>query len=94
MTQEGLENLKAVARKVIELQVNATLVMATLQSIYLDEEDGLDRDAEDRLLSATTSATGVMNYAVSTLAGIQKAYDIEKALAGLVEEIDKRRDNE
>ena len=94
MTAEGLENLKAVMRKAIGLQVDAALVMATLQSIYLDEADGLDREAEDRLLSATTSAKGVMNYAVSTLAGIQKAYGIEKSLAALDDMLDNEQDNE
>lgn len=94
MTAEGLANLKKVMRKAIELQVDAVLVMATLQSIYCDEEDGLDREAEDRLLSATTSAKGVMNYAVSTLAGIQKAYGIEKGLAKLDDILGKEQDND
>lgn len=94
MTQEGLENLKAVMRKAIELQVNAVLVMGTLQSIYLDEEGELDRDAEASLLSATVSARGGLDYAMATLNEIQKAYGIEKSLSELVSELDKRRDND
>lgn len=88
MTQEGLESLKAVARKVIELQVNATLVMATLQSIYCDEEDGLDQDAEEHLRSATASARGVLEYALSTTTFVEKAYGIERAIARLEDKLD------
>ncbi|WP_281674270.1 hypothetical protein [Porphyromonas asaccharolytica] len=94
MTTEGLENLKTVMRKAIELQVNATLVMATLQSIYCDEADELDRDAEKSLLSAMDLAKWSMNHAVNTTRDIQKAYEIEKALAELVGNLDKRQDNE
>lgn len=94
MTQEGLENLKAVARKAIELQVNATLVMATLQSIYLDEEDGLDQDAEEHLRSATASARGGLDYAMGTLNQIQKAYEIEKDLAELEDKLLNKQDND
>lgn len=94
MTQEGLENLKAVMRKAIELQVSTTLVMATLQSIYLDEEGGLDQDAEEHLRSATVSARGGLDYAMGTLNEIQKAYEIEKGLAALDEMLDKEQDNE
>lgn len=94
MTQEGLENLKAVMRKAIELQVNAVLVMGTLQSIYLDEEGGLDQDAEEHLRSATVSARGGLDYAMGTLNEIQKAYEIEKGLAALDEMLDKEQDNE
>lgn len=94
MTQEGLENLKAVARKAIELQVNAVLVMGTLQSIYLDEEGELDRDAEASLLSATVSARGGLDYAMATLNEIQKAYGIEKGLADLDKLLDNKQDND
>lgn len=94
MTQEGLENLKAVMRKAIELQVNATLVMATLQSISCDEEDGLDQDAEECLRSATTSARGVLDYVLSTMNSIRKAYDIEKAMAELEDKLLNKQDND
>lgn len=94
MTQEGLENLKAVARKAIELQVNAVLVMGTLQSIYLDEEGELDRDAEASLLSAAVSARGGLDYAMATLNEIQKAYGIEKGLADLERQLENEQDNE
>lgn len=94
MTQEGLENLKAVMRKTIELQVNATLVMATLQSIYLDEEDGLDQDAEEHLRSATVSARGGLGHAMTTLNEIQKAYGIEKDLAELEDKLLNKQDND
>ena len=94
MTTEGLENLKAVARKAIELQVNATLVMATLQSIYLAEEDGLDQDAEEHLRSATVSARGGVGYAMTTLNEIQKAYGIEKDLADLDKQLESIQDND
>lgn len=94
MTTEGLENLKAVARKAIELQLNATLVMSTLQSVYLDEEDELDKDAEEHLHSATASAKGAMNYAVSTLAHIQKAYGIEKDIAWLEYQLGNKQDDD
>ena len=94
MTQEGLENLKAVARKAIELQVSATLVMATLQRIYLDEEDELDQDAEEYLRSATASAMDGLNYAMGTLNQIQKAYEIEKNLADLGKQLESIQDND
>jgi len=94
MTQEGLENLKAVMRKVIDLQVNATLVIGALQRIYLDEEDELDQDAEEHLRSATASARGGLDYAVATLYDMQKAYGIEKALAGLADKLDNEQDND
>lgn len=94
MTQEGLENLKTVMRKAIELQVNATLVMATLQSVYLDEEDELDKDAEEHLHSATASAKGAMNYAVSTLNYIQKAYGIENDIAWLEYQLGNKQDDD
>lgn len=94
MTQEGLENLKAVARKAIELQVNAVFVMGTLQSIYLDEEGGLDLDAEEHLRSATVSARGGLDYAMATLNEIQKAYGIEKGLADLERQLENEQDNE
>lgn len=94
MTTEGLENLKAVVRKAIELQVNATLVMATLQSIYLDEEGGLDRDTESSLLSAIDLAKWLINHTVTTTKAIQKAYDTEKSLAALDDILDNEQDNE
>lgn len=94
MTAEGLENLKAVMRKAIELQVNTTLVMATLQSICLDEEDGLDQDAEEHLRSATVSARGGLGYAMTTLNEIQKAYGIEKDLAELEDKLLNEQDND
>lgn len=94
MTQEGLENLKAVMRKAIELQVSATLVMATLQRIYLDEEDELDQDAEEHLRSATASARGGLDYAMTTLNEIRKAYGIEKDLADLGKQLESIQDND
>lgn len=94
MTQEGLENLKAVLRKAIELQVNATLVMATLQSIYCDEEDELDRNAEKSLLSAIDLAKWSMHHTVSITKEIQKAYGIEKGLAKLEDILDKEQDDD
>lgn len=94
MTTEGLENIKAVMRKAIELQVNATLVMATLQSIYCDEADELEQESEEKIISAINSTRTTLNLTVSTVLDIQKAYGVEKALSELVSEIDKRRDNE
>lgn len=94
MTQEGLENLKAVARKAIELQVNAVLVMGTLQSIYLDEEGELDRDAEEHLLSATDSTRKLMEYAIGTSGLIRKAYEAEKSLADLDKLLENGQGNE
>lgn len=94
MTQEGLEKLKPVMRKAIELQVNATLVMATLQSIYCDEADELEQESEEKIISAINSTRTTLNLTVSTVLDIQKAYGVEKALSELVSEIDKRRDNE
>lgn len=90
MTTEGLENLKAVLRKAIELQVNATLVMATLQSIYCDEADELDRHAEESLLSAMDLAKWSMNHAVTTTREIQKAYEFEKGLVALNDMLDNK----
>ena len=94
MTAEGLENLKAVLRKAIELQVNATLVMATLQSIYCDEEDELDRNAEKSLLSAIDLAKWSMHHTVSITKEMQKAYGIEKGLAKLEDILDKEQDDD
>ena len=94
MTQEGLENLKAVMRKAIGLQVDATLVMATLQSIYLDEEDGLDQDAEEHLLSAMDLAQWLMSHVRTTTKEIQKAYGIEKNLAKLEDILENGQGNE
>ena len=83
MTQEGLENLKAVMRKAIGLQVDATLVMATLQSIYCDEYGELDGDTGEQLLFATDSTRKLMEYAIGTSGLIRKAYEAEKSLADL-----------
>ena len=94
MTRNGLENLKAVLRKAIELQVSATLVMATLQSICLDEEDGLDQDAEEHLLSAMDLANWLLNHAGTTTKEIQKAYGIEKNLAELEDKLLNEQDND
>ena len=94
MTAEGLENLKAAARKAIELQMNATLVMATLQSIYCDEADELEQESEEKILSAINSTRTTLNLTVSTVLDIQKAYGIEKSLAALDDILDKEQGNE
>ena len=94
MTQEGLENLKAVARKAIELQVNATLVMATLQSIYCDEADELEQESEEKILSAINLTRTTLNLTVSTVLDIQKAYGIENSLAKLEDILDNKQDND
>lgn len=83
MTAEGLENLKAAARKAIELQVNATLVMATLQSIYCDEADELEQESEEKIISVINLTRTTLNLTVSAVLDIQKAYGIEKSLAKL-----------
>lgn len=90
MTQDGLENLKKVMRKAIELQVNATLVMATLQSIYCDEADELEQESEEKILSAINSTRTTLNLTVSTVLDIQKAYGIEKNLAKLEDILDNK----
>lgn len=94
MTQEGLENLKAVMRKAIELQVNAVLVMATLQSIYCDEYGELDGDTGEQLLFATDSTRKLMEYAIGTSGLIRKAYEAEKSLADLDKLLDNKQDND
>lgn len=94
MKIEGLENLKAVMRKAIELQVNATLVMATLQSIYCDEADELEQESEEKIISAINSTRTTLNLTVSTVLDIKKAYGIEKGLAKLEDILDKEQDNE
>lgn len=94
MTQEGLENLKAVMRKAIELQVNATLVMATLQSIYCDEYGELDGDTGEQLLFATDSTRKLMEYAIGTSGLIRKAYEAEKSLADLDKLLENGQGNE
>lgn len=94
MTQEGLENLKAVMRKAIGLQVDATLVMATLQSIYCDEYDELDGDTGEQLLFATDSTRKLMEYAIGTSGLIRKAYETEKSLADLEKQLNNKQDNE
>ena len=88
MTQEGLENLKKVMRKAIELQAEAAVVMSVLQSIYCDEEYGLDQDAEEHLRSTTSSARGVLDYVMRTTNSVQKAYGIERAIARLEDKLD------
>ena len=94
MTTEGLENLKAVLRKAIELQVNATLVMVTLQSIYCDEADELEQESEEKILSAINSTRTTLNLTVSTVLDIQKAYGIEKDIAWLEDQLGNKQDNE
>lgn len=94
MTQEGLENLKAVMRKAIELQVNAVLVMATLQSIYCDEYGELDGDTGEQLLFATDSTRKLMEYAIGTSGLIRKAYEAEKSLADLDKLLENGQGNE
>ena len=94
MTAEGLENLKAVARKAIELQVNAVLVMAKLQSIYCDEADELEQESEEKIISAINLTRTTLNLTVSTVLDIQKAYGIEKGLAKLEDILDKEQDDE
>ena len=94
MTAEGLENIKAVMRKAIELQVNATLVMATLQSIYCDEADELEQESEEKIISAINSTRTTLNLTVSTVLDIQKAYGIEKGLADLDKQLDNEQDND
>ncbi len=93
MTTEGLENLKAVMRKAIELQVNATLVMATLQSIYCDEADELEQESEEKIISAINSTRTTLNLTVSTVLDIKKAYGIEKGIAALDDILDNKQDN-
>lgn len=88
MTAEGLENLKAAARKAIELQMYATLVMTTLQSIYCDEADELEQESEEKILSAINSTRTTLNLTISTVLDIQKAYGIEKSLAALDDILD------
>lgn len=94
MTAEGLENLKAAAHKAIELQVNAVLVMGTLQSIYCDEADGLEQESEEKIISAINSTRTTLNLTVSTVLDIQKAYGIEKGIAALDDILDNEQDNE
>lgn len=94
MTAEGLEKLKAAARKAIELQMNATLVMATLQSIYCDEADELEQESEEKILSAINLTSTTLNLTLSTVLNIQKAYGIEKGLAKLEDILDNKQDND
>lgn len=94
MTKQGLDNLKAVLRKAIELRVSATLVSATLQSICLDEEGGLDQDAEEHLLSAMDLANWSLSHAGAATKEIQKAYEIEKNLAELEDKLLNKQDND
>ena len=94
MTAEGLDNLKAAARKAIELQVNAVLVMGTLQSIYCDEADGLEQESEEKIISAINSTRTTLNLTVSTVLDIKRAYGIEKSLADLDKQLDNIQDND
>ena len=94
MTQEGLENLKAVMRKAIGLQVDAALVMATLQSIYCDEYGELGGDTGEQLLFATDSTRKLMEYAIGTSGLIRKAYEAEKSLADLDKLLENGQGNE
>lgn len=93
MTTEGLENLKKVMRKAIELQTDAVVVMSVLQRIYCDEEDELDKDASEHLRSAVTSARVLLDFAISTTNSVRKAFDIEKAMAVLEDKLDNEQDN-
>lgn len=94
MTAEGLENLKKVMRKAIGLQVDATLVMVTLQSIYCDEYSEIDKDTGEQLLFATDSTRKLMEYAIGTSGLIRKAYEAEKSLADLDKQLDNIQDND
>lgn len=94
MTAERLENLKAAARKAIELQMNAVLVMGTLQSIYCDEADELEQESEEKILSAINLTSTTLNLAISTVLDIQKAYGIENSLAKLEDILDNKQDND
>lgn len=94
MTTEGLANLKKVLRKAIELQVNATLVMATLQSIYCDEADELEQESEEKILSTINLTRATLNFTISTVLNIQEAYGIEKGLADLDKQLDNIQDDD
>lgn len=94
MTTEGLENLKAVMRKAIELQANAALLMSSLQSIYCDEADELGQESEEKILSAINLTRTTLNFTISTVLDIQKAYGIEKGIAALDDILDNEQDNE
>lgn len=94
MTTEGLANLKAVLRKAIALQTDSVVVMSVLQSIHCDEEDGLDKDAEEHLRSAVTSARVLLDFALSTTDSVRKAFDIEKAMAVLEDKLDKEANHD
>lgn len=94
MTAEGLENLKAVMRKAIELQANAALLMSSLQSIYCDEADELGQESEEKIISAINLTRTTLNFTISTVLDIQKAYGIEKGIAALDDILDNELDNE
>lgn len=94
MTTEGLANLKKVLRKAIELQVDAVLVMGTLQSIYCDEYSEIDKDAEETLFSATNLARTSLNFIMSLEDEIQKAYGIEKGIESLNEQLGNKQSND
>ena len=81
-------------RKAIGLQVDATLVMATLQSIYCDEYGELDGDTGEQLLFATDSTRKLMEYAIGTSGLIRKAYEAEKSLADLDKLLENGQGNE
>lgn len=94
MTKQGLENLKAVLRKAIELQTDAVVVMSVLQSIYCDEEEELEQESEEKILSAVNLTRTTLNFTTSTVLDIQKAYGVEKGLAKLEDILGKEQDNE
>lgn len=91
MTAEGLENLKAVMRKAIELQANAALLMSSLQSIYCDEADELGQESEEKIISAINLTRTTLNFTISTVLDIQKAYGIEKGIAALDDILDNEQ---
>ena len=78
MTTEGLENLKKVMRKAIELQTDTVIVMSALQRIYYDEEDDLDSDSKEHLLCVNTSARSMLDCAFATTNNVRRAYGVEK----------------
>lgn len=94
MTRKGLKKLKTVEREAVELQVDATVVMATLQSIHCEEEVGLDQEAKKRLLSATRLAREAVNCMMSCVSETRRAYEIEKGLMYLGDELFNRQDND
>lgn len=95
MTSDGLENLKKVMRKAIELQADAAVVMSVIQRIHCDEGVGLDKDVEELLRSAIKTARGMMNYAISTTENVRIAYyDIVRNIAWQEIQLGNEQDNE